>query len=99
MTRHGSATLRPHNISNIDASLKRRARLVKGSKKRETSKCERWLKFSSVGGCYCSFIQRLWILNATVLANGNVLRLMQLRKDSLFITIGDAALKLKHGAD
>ena len=43
--------------------------------------------------------QRLRVLNATVLSNVDMARLMQLRKDSLFVAIGDPALKLKHGTD
>jgi hypothetical protein len=44
-------------------------------------------------------MQRLRVLDATILSNVDVPCLMQLRKDSLFVTIGDAALKLKHGAN
>jgi hypothetical protein len=45
------------------------------------------------------FMQRLRVLDATVLSNVDVPRLMQLREDSLFVRIGDAALKLKHGGN
>jgi len=41
----------------------------------------------------------VWIFNTIVLPDNYVPLLLQLQKDSLFVTVRNAALKLKHGTD
>ncbi len=47
----------------------------------------------------CMLLLDLWILNTTVLFHNYVSPLLQLREDFLLISVGDTALKLKHGTD